>query len=514
MTKPKPEQDVFFENLRREGIYKHNIRALADGVSDGVPVNLMREKKSVHQDPVKMCRECRAFISAKNFFSHKNTCKAAKPVRVDLLTGFEVKTSKDFEMDILSKFHQDEVGELCRSDEVICIVGYRHYMFRKHDTSKRGELRKAIMAEMRELGRLYLEFKNHVDGRHVTTFDMFKREHLTALLDAIDALTIRDDEEKSEKHGLKLNLNAVLMKSISTLGGFFCEHKRDADEEELNRFKRAYQYRQPERFSGARFQCAKNSMEKHRRPDKLPVLNQMAAVRNFVNEEIEKVIKTFNISQYTWLRSLVVTRLTLYNGRRGEEGARLQLKEWQDAQDQVWLPDDEIEVVVDEAEKYLKGKYLLAYLSSKGKKKFVPLLIPKDLALPISILVAHREEHGVESDNTFVFPTRGDRNHCYGWAATYDVSTKAGYTMTATANRHRLSTIYASLEMSPADRKTYLDHMGHQEGISQNVYQCPIGFNVLRVMGPTLERIDQGMLSSQVSPFLTRRKKKFKKMLQ
>ena len=496
LKKPKKEADAFFEAQRKQGIYVFNLKALAKDVNDGSPsVNLMREKKSKHEVQVKMCKVCRAFISAKNFFSHKSTCKGARPVRMDIVPGFEVQTSKDFEDNILSKFHNDDVGEFCRKDKVICIVGYRHYMYRKHDTSKRCELRKAIMAEMRELARLFFEFQKQADT-DVTTFDMFKREHLNTLLDAIDTMTRRDDVDKPEKHGLKLNLNAVLMKSIATLGGYFCQQKKDADEEELNRFKRAYQYRAPERFSGARFQCAKNSMDKHRRPEELPVMGQMYAVRTYINTEIAKVLQNFTMPQYTWLRSLVVTRLTLYNGRRGEEGARLQLKELQDALDGVWLPPEhEVEVVQDEAEKYLKGQYLLAYLSSKGKKKFVPLLIPKDLCQPIQILVDHRTHHGIDGDNTFVFATRGDANHCYGWAATNEVSTKAGYTITATANRHRLSTIYASLEMSAHDRKTYLDHMGHQEGINQNVYQCPLGFKVLRVMGPTLDSIDQGMLN-------------------
>ena len=41
-------------------------------------------------------------------------------------------------------------------------------------------------------------------------------------------------------------------------------------------------------------------------------------------------------------RSLVVCRLTLFNGRRGEEPARMLLKEWLDAKNGKWLRRHEV----------------------------------------------------------------------------------------------------------------------------------------------------------------------------
>ena len=43
----------------------------------------------------------------------------------------------------------------------------------------------------------------------------------------------------------------------------------------------------------------------------------------------------------------------------------------------------------------------------------------------------------------------------------------------ANLNRHLLSTIYASFDMSPSDQQVYLEHMGHAEAISKLNYQCP-----------------------------------------
>jgi hypothetical protein len=43
--------------------------------------------------------------------------------------------------------------------------------------------------------------------------------------------------------------------------------------------------------------------------------------------------------------------LTLYNARRGEEGARLLVSEWDDAKNEVWINKEMIKTVQDPAER-------------------------------------------------------------------------------------------------------------------------------------------------------------------
>ncbi|CAH1782359.1 unnamed protein product [Owenia fusiformis] len=75
-----------------------------------------------------------------------------------------------------------------------------------------------------------------------------------------------------------------------------------------------------------------------------------------------------SISQYAWLCTLVVARLTLFNARRGEEGSRLTNEEWIDAMVVTWLSDDCVQHVKDDGEKYLIGQFKLAYLAGKGNQ--------------------------------------------------------------------------------------------------------------------------------------------------
>ncbi|XP_046583081.1 uncharacterized protein LOC124290425 [Haliotis rubra] len=107
-----------------------------------------------------------------------------------------------------------------------------------------------------------------------------------------------------------------------------------------------------------------NSLDKARRPTNLPDKDALKILKDYIRSELTRLCynKPFHVKKYTWLRSLVVARLTLYNGRRGDEPSRLLVKEWEDAIDGTWIPAHQVEDVEDEAEKYLIGQFRLAYL--------------------------------------------------------------------------------------------------------------------------------------------------------
>ena len=83
----------------------------------------------------------------------------------------------------------------------------------------------------------------------------------------------------------------------------------------------------------------------------------------------------------------------------------------------------------------------------------------------------------------FLFANKVSGDHCSGWNCLNEVCKAANIKINATMNRHVVSTIYSSLDMKSADRKTLMDHMGHAERINEDNYQCPPGLKEVRVMG-------------------------------
>ena len=70
------------------------------------------------------------------------------------------------------------------------------------------------------------------------------------------------------------------------------------------------------------------------------------------------------------------------------------------------------------------------------------------------------------------------------------VCQKAGVSITATANRHRMSTLYASMHMTDENKQMFFDHTGHSEAMSKDNYQCPSGVKEINIMGKMLGHMD------------------------
>lgn len=265
----------------------------------------------------------------------------------------------------------------------------------------------------------------------------------------------------------------------------------DEKHKELKKFKEAYTDRTPEFLAKARYNTDKNSLKKARMPKNIPEKHHLGKLKMFIQGEIAHLVKNFTIRDYSWLRSLVVARLTLYNARRGEEGCRILVQEWNDALNDVWVPQESVESIEDPAEKFLVGQYKLAYMAGKGKK-YVPILIPLDLIEAVNILLLNRVNFNISPNNPFLFATKSSKYACSGWHAVSDVCSAAEVSINATRNRHRASTVFASLDMSEIDRRIFFDHMGHEEFINKENYQCPPGLRTVKVMGKFLQTLEGG----------------------
>lgn len=481
LKKPVQDQNKWFDKKRSEGMYLYNMSHLH--IDD---CKLMRERKPKKPDQLRMCLGCKRFFSNRTFYKHKEKCADnSEPVKTQTLQPLNIHKDSDFVLDILNKFRDGNVGSFIRENKVIQTIGYKHYLSRKAESSKIVEVKKEVMMEMRELARLFLSFQSLAEIE-VTFEDMYKREHLSTLKEAMNKLC---ESEQGEKHGLKVNLNSIFQRSIKILKGYYSQSCLDSQVKQLKLFKEAYKFSQPEIIGSARYHTEKNSLKKARLPKNLPIKEDIMTLKRYISAEIEHTVNNFSLTYYTWLRSLVVARLTLYNARRGEEGSRLLVGEWVDAMNETWVPKENIEQVQDDAEKFLVGQFKLAYMAGKGRN-YVPILIPVDLIEAIKLLNLNRKAFGIVKSNIFLFATKSSKSHCSGWHAVAAVCDATGVSVNATKNRHLASTVYAGLEMTEAHRRIFFDHLGHHENINKENYQCPPGLDEIRVMGKFLNALE------------------------
>ena len=64
--------------------------------------------------------------------------------------------------------------------------------------------------------------------------------------------------------------------------------------------------------------------------------------------------------------------------------------------------------------------------------------------------------------------------------------------LTASKQRHRISTNYASLEVPERERGVFYRHMGHSRSVNIGTYQYPLPLLEMTKVGKHLRDIDEG----------------------
>ena len=251
---------------------------------------------------------------------------------------------------------------------------------------------------------------------------------------------------------------------------------------ELELFSTLLSYNWDFLFFTAQVSC-ENKRNNLRKPEDMPLEADVQKLREFIVAEMTRIcgdnVTFFDVHQFVRLRNLIVSRLTLFNARRGGEPARMSMEDWANAESNAWIDPQLVENIKDPMEMALLEKYKLAYQCGKGSKRLVPVLIPMDTLAPLKKLVQERESTGILNDNPFLFPNTGSsKDHVSGYVAVKNITTMVGelekpHLLIADKYRHRASTLFALLDVPQHQRHVFYKHMGHSESINQNVYQCP-----------------------------------------
>ena len=96
-------------------------------------------------------------------------------------------------------------------------------------------------------------------------------------------------------------------------------------------------------FGEAQKTCDRQRHDHLVRPKDLPKETDVEQLKQYTEQRIRELTEDqYDVpteSKFVELRNLLVSRLTLFNARRGGEPARLTLSEWSDAQKGTWFDD-------------------------------------------------------------------------------------------------------------------------------------------------------------------------------
>jgi integrase len=496
---PGPLQTAAFDRIKKEGIFELNKRI----ISSGEDIQLQREYTAGNgTDEMKMCTNCKGFYASSSIYKHKQECAKASvkcTTQIPSAPMFMLNRNphSDPAFEKILRGIRNEKGILCRTDTTLGTIGLHQW---QKSAKKDYSARKSVATDMRQLAQLILTVRSMENDPSFTCADLFVKTNFVKVTNAIDFLTIPEPQEEEnekeyrEKNNLKISLCYLLKTAATIMIPTYLIDDQEEKAKHMETFLIILQHKKSTIVNPAVYQVRMESQARLRCPKRLPLEEDVAKLQKYINTEMVKLARddvVWNEHTFNHLRALLICRLTVFNGRRGGEPARMTLLDWKRANDEVWINKQKKDTL-DEIDKALLGKYKLAYMEGKGRC-LVGILIPLNCIPAIKKLVSLRKQMGICAKNKFLFPAgRKSLEHPQGSQVIAKVCSDSGVTadITATDMRHRASEEFSLLDLTDAERKAWFKHMGHSEAISTDVYTCPAGIREVLTVGKYLERMD------------------------
>lgn len=491
--KGSKEKDEAFARIRKDGIYIYN------KAQSLLPEPAYMSERKGHVD-VK-CSKCQGFFGGRLFYRHKELCTGdgvdvPTRIKISSLAATARNSDGEFERDILSRFHDDDIGQLCRSSPELIFIGRSLFQEQKGKVGKAMEVKKSVMSDLRILARLYLAFKEYVPYSQ-SLEDMFIVKNFDFLENAIEAVS-RD--ENKLKYGLKNTLKYLIHMALEKMIGFHAKKEDDTKVSSHKRFLDVFKLHEGRIFADATYAINYSRQEKLRMPQQQADEEDIASLGLYIQSTIQELSSEFTFvdrHEFVLLRDSLCSRLTLFNARRGGEPSRLKMSQYHFAKDGKWINDKSIEQL-STCEKKLFSDMLVGYQPGKGNH-LVPVLIPRDCIRGLDILCDPeiRKRVDVLQSNEFLFPnTSLSPDHVIGWPCIHKMCLNANIErpekLTASKQRHRISTIYSALQVPESERQYFYKHMGHSMDVNLGTYQYPLPVMEVIKVGKHLQDIDRG----------------------
>ena len=489
----KKEKNAAFEDMRKDGIYKYNKKEM---VTEN-PTYIRERNSSSSNDKLVMCDKCKGVYSKTYKARHQIHCgKDSGQIMIPLIpveTLVLNETSDEFKK-LLNAMIIDNVSTMAKTDPIILEFGSRFFNWHSSKTEKLPTVMKRVRITIRLLSRLYIEFKKHLPNS-IDASEMFKVQNLKSLICAIEALTDSGEEMKS---GLKVQIENLIKDVTKVIQAHFIITGNNVGANDISEFLKVFPVIAREVFHGAHYRIHQKRNKSTRKPANLPDTDVINQLNNHLKEITSGGYIKLSLPSmvFTEVRDAACARLTVFNGRRGGEPARLFIYQWQEAIEGVWLRQTTRETYKNEIETGNR----ITFQEGKGNRQ-VPVFIPPDLVAAINFLCSMevRKESDVADTNTYVFPsTKGSDNHISGWHALMNSCKKAHIDgkVNGTMNRHRVSTMIGMLGLPENEQQLAFDHFGHSGDVNRNIYQAPQAERQLATTGRYLQMIDNGNCSN------------------
>ena len=164
------------------------------------------------------------------------------------------------------------------------------------------------------------------------------------------------------------------------------------------------------------------------KPEMLPVTEDLVLLKNFLvqtmEDENKQITKEPSYASWRALAEATLSRIILFNKRRGSEASNLLLLTYSTRPNWVASANTEIVNSLLPMERKLLDRLDMVQTQGKQNKR-VPIILTPDMIASIDNLVKHREEVGIKTQNRYLFATAAE-GHLDSWQVLQNVAKAAG----------------------------------------------------------------------------------------
>jgi len=505
-----PKDDIHrnkeITRLRLSGDYYHNLNVLQTKSGNLVVVRRPKDVVVDYSDFLP-CTGCRGFFLRKELWRHCRSCEFVE-------SGQEIKCQKDGQLlitpvlysaasvspalsEVLGAMKRDEVSLVVKNDPLILSFG---------NLLAHGQASSNTSERMRQLAKLVLQLRKATESSDGDLASFLKPENFDSVVKAVLVESKYEESTATATARLKtpslaLKIGHSVRKCCNLLVNKALREKDKVLEHDAMSFLRVFDSEWQYKVSRLALKTLKD--DQRNKPDLIPITSDLVKLKTYLQQSARECSEALNsipnVGNYMNLVDVILSRIILFNKRRGGETGRMLISSYQQCGLTPQSGLNDIEKTLSSTEQKLCSRMKLVQISGK-RNRTVPVLLTADVTKGIDCILSNREKVGVEKDNVFVFARTSGLNSVDACECLRRVAANAGVErpdlIRSTMLRKYIATVSQVLDMTENELDLLCKHMGHSVNVHHSFYRLPSQTLELAKISKLLLAVESGNLGN------------------
>ena len=357
------------EKLKNKGNFIHNIKVLSNG--HGELIVARRPNKTTAANEFFPCSHCLGFFKKDDLWRHVGKCphnrshSESKDIQALVkskcllesalcVNGENDKALQELRTVVLQKMHKDEIYAFVENDTLILHFG--KIMLRKLGPRRKND----VAQRMRQLARLVLEINDNESEPRNSISEFINGDGFDKIVHGVELLA---GFSKSKENisvfaipSLAIRLGHCLNKIAQMKRGIALRETDDKSLKDAENFLKLMESDWTDNVSSIALASLRTN--KFNKPPMLPVTEDLIKIRDYQQDRISYLVqkltkKTPTYHRWKELAAVTLSRVIMFNKRRGGEAAKLLIDTYKSRPDWSKVSSQEVQDTLSNAEKVL-----------------------------------------------------------------------------------------------------------------------------------------------------------------